>query len=83
MLKLQKQTKAFQEVIAEHKHREEQKHTEVTLGQTIYRSRPVDEIAKQYDSVNGGFATRPKFPEASKLELLLDLYALGGHKKAL
>ena len=43
----------------------------------------VDEISKAFDPINGGFATRPKFPEASKLELLLDIYKLNGNKKAL
>jgi uncharacterized protein YyaL (SSP411 family) len=42
----------------------------------------VVDIAKQFDSVHGGFASRPKFPEASKLELLLDIYKLSGNQKA-
>ena len=42
----------------------------------------VDEIAKQFDNKNGGFSSRPKFPEASKVELLLDIFKLNGNKKA-
>jgi len=40
-------------------------------------------LSKQFDVKNGGFAKRPKFPEASKIALLLDIYALNGNKKAL
>jgi uncharacterized protein YyaL (SSP411 family) len=42
----------------------------------------VQAVAGQYDRKNGGFASRPKFPEASKLELLLDMYALENDKHA-
>ena len=41
------------------------------------------ETKKQFDRTYGGFAKRPKFPEASKLELLLDIYHLYGNKEAL
>jgi len=39
-------------------------------------------IEKQYDEKNGGFASRPKFPEASKLTLLLDIYRLTDSQNA-
>lgn len=43
----------------------------------------VDKIEGQYDKENTGFATgRTKFPEASKLELLLNIYKTTGNKKA-
>ncbi len=45
--------------------------------------RVVDEISAEFDKENGGFASRPKFPEASKIELLLTVYKLNGNKKAL
>jgi len=45
--------------------------------------RVLDEISAEFDKENGGFASRPKFPEASKLELLLSIYKLSGNKKAL
>ncbi len=45
--------------------------------------RVLDEISAEFDKENGGFASRPKFPEASKIELLLDIYKLNGNKKAL
>ena len=43
----------------------------------------LDEISVEFDKVNGGFASRPKFPEASKIELLTDIYKLNGNKKVL
>lgn len=43
----------------------------------------VHDIAAEFDPENGGFASRPKFPEASKLALLIDIYRLSGNKKAL
>jgi len=43
----------------------------------------LEEIFAEFDKENGGFASRPKFPEASKLELLLSIYKLSGNKKAL
>ena len=43
----------------------------------------LDEISVEFDKENGGFASRPKFPEASKIELLIDIYKLNGNKKAL
>ncbi len=43
----------------------------------------VSKIEKQYDKQNSGFATgRTKFPEASKIELLLSIYKITGNKKA-
>jgi uncharacterized protein YyaL (SSP411 family) len=43
----------------------------------------MDEIKEEFDSKNGGFAKKPKFPEASKLALLLDIYKIDGNRKAL
>jgi len=45
-------------------------------------TRTVDNIAKTYDPKNGGFADRPKFPEASKIKLLLTIDRLNGKKEA-
>lgn len=42
----------------------------------------VNEISEEFDQENGGFASRPKFPEASKLELLLSIYKLNQNKQA-
>ncbi len=40
-------------------------------------------IEKQYDKENSGFSTsRTKFPEASKIELLLNIYKTTGDKRA-
>lgn len=46
-------------------------------------NKAIEEIATEFDPKNGGFASRPKFPEASKLALLIDIYKLSGNKKAL
>ncbi len=43
----------------------------------------MQEVEKEFDVSNGGFDTRPKFPEASKIALLLDIYQLYDNKKAL
>ena len=43
----------------------------------------INEVEEEFDSKNGGFAKKPKFPEASKLALLLDIYKINGNKKAL
>jgi len=80
-VKLQQEQKAFQEAIAKHKKTEVQ--TSLKTIQTLkVMGKVVDDIATQFDSTHGGFAKRPKFPEASKLELLLDIYILNGNKKA-
>ncbi len=43
----------------------------------------VQQIAVDFDKTNGGFAKRPKFPEASKIALLLDIYTIDGDREAL
>jgi len=43
----------------------------------------VNAMAKIFDKKHGGFDFRPKFPEASRLALLLDIYKLNGNKEAL
>lgn len=40
-------------------------------------------LEENYDVANGGFGDRPKFPEASKISLLLDIYRINGDPKAL
>ncbi len=42
----------------------------------------VGALEDQYDVENGGFGDRPKFPEASKIALLLDIYQINGNSKA-
>ena len=41
------------------------------------------EMAETYDTTYGGFASRPKYPEASKIALLFTLYRLSGEERAL
>ena len=71
-----------------------EKHTEAKLKGTTKENlkenlslqvmdEAVEEISVEFDKENGGFASRPKFPEASKIALLIDIYKLNGNKKAL
>jgi uncharacterized protein YyaL (SSP411 family) len=76
-VKLQKEQRAFQETIDKHKKVEDNTSVKTKLSTKIM-DKVVADITKQFDSTNGGFASRPKFPEASKLELLLDIYKLSG-----
>jgi len=81
-VKLQKQEGRFQEVIQ--KHQKQAQNTALTVKlSTKILDKVVEDIGTQFDSTNGGFGTRPKYPEASKLELLLDIHRLNGDKKAL
>ncbi len=55
-----------------------------TLELKSLLTQTLNHIEKEYDAENGGFSTaRTKFPEASKIELLLDIYKINGNKKAL
>jgi len=78
--------KQFQTIVKKyskiHKEKNTQKAVKSKLTEEsikIYMS----EVKKQFDPTNGGFSKRPKFPEASKLSLLLDIYALYDNKEAL
>ncbi len=46
-------------------------------------NRFLDKVSSEFDQHNGGFSTRPKFPEASKIALLFDIYKLKGDKQVL
>jgi len=78
---LQKESQALQHAIAKYKS-VATKRTFSIKSSTSIIDKTLLEIATQFDSTHGGFATHPKFPEASKLELLLDIYRLTGHQKA-
>ena len=78
---LQKDKKAFGKSIQKYKKRNKDVSLKNTRSLDI-ANKVVNVIAMQFDVVNGGFAKRPKFPEASKLELLLDIYTLNGNQKA-
>jgi uncharacterized protein YyaL (SSP411 family) len=81
-VKVQKDSQSFSRLIQKYKEIKKQvslkTNTEETLTQNVMK-----QLENQFDSANGGFAFRPKFPEASKLELLLDIYTLEGNTKAL
>ena len=77
--------KKFQVLVTQYKKARKKSH-----DQKVVKTRLTEElvhafmqkIKKQFDSKNGGFYKRPKFPEASKLALLLDIYALYDDKEA-
>lgn len=46
-------------------------------------NRVLDQSKQLFDSEHGGFNKAPKFPQASTLDLLLDLYKITGDKEAL
>ena len=48
-----------------------------------YITRLMTQFKEQYDPLYGGFSRRPKFPETSKILLLLDLYKISGDAAAL
>jgi len=50
---------------------------------SVFIGHIIDQIAAEYDPLNGGFSKRPKFPEASKISLLLDIYKINSSGKAL
>lgn len=78
---LQKDKKVFSKIIDEHKYKEKNTTHKVHLN-TKLMQKVVEEIAEQFDSKNGGFSSRPKFPEASKIELLLNISKLHDDKQA-
>ncbi len=78
-------TSGFQKFIDKHKSniaKEEQKKNLRQISAHKIMTKFVDEVSLEFDKKNGGFSSRPKFPEASKLTLLLDIYKLRGDKKA-
>ena len=81
-VRLQKENKAFADALKLHAKVSPQESLKEKKNSMILDSVVLD-IAKEYDAKNGGFSSRPKFPEASKIELLLDIYKLNGNKQAL
>jgi len=81
-----KKPKAFESLVVQHDKARKKNH-----GQNLVKTKLREDLVHtfmqkvkvQFDSINGGFYKRPKFPEASKLTLLLDIYALYGDKEAL
>ena len=44
--------------------------------------RALKSVAEYYDTIHGGFGDRPKFPESSRIRLLLAIYRLDGSEEA-
>lgn len=78
---LHKKNVSLQKEIARYKNTKQHKPLDLDENDTAMTS-IVSTIAKEYDAKNGGFGTHPKFPEASKLGLLLDIVRLSGNKQA-
>ena len=74
-------TSALKEAIEKHTKKKKQNGLQLDRNDKLVSS-VVSAIAKQYDARNAGFATHPKFPEASKLDLLLDIVKLTDNHKA-
>ena len=56
---------------------------QATKLDTSIINRVLDQAKQLFDSEHGGFNKAPKFPQASTLDLLLDLYKITGDKDAL
>ena len=68
--------------ILQHLNPKEDKIQATKLDESII-GRVLDQARQLFDSKEGGFNKAPKFPQASTLDLLLDLYRLTGEKEAL
>jgi len=68
--------------ILQHLNPKEDKIQATKLDESII-ARVLDQANQLFDSKEGGFNKAPKFPQASTLDLLLDLYRLTGEKEAL
>ena len=79
---LSKEKQAISKAIEKHKKQIETKTFHLPQSTKLINTTMLA-LSKQFDVNNGGFARRPKFPEASKIALLLDIYALNGNEKAL
>jgi len=78
--------KQLQVLLEQHKQAELRGNTKESLKESLnlqVTDKVIQEIAVEFDKKNGGFASRPKFPEASKIALLIDIYKLNGNEKAL
>ncbi len=59
------------------------KPSKTSLATKALITNTLNAIEQQYDKVNGGFSARPKFPEASKIELLINMYKITNNQQAL
>jgi len=76
----------FNRLIDKHKHikgKTEEKKNLKQLSINNIMHNYLKKVSSEFDKNNGGFSSRPKFPEASKIALLLDIFRLKGDKQAL
>jgi len=57
------------------------KYSQVSISQKLI-DKTLEDIASSYDTLHGGFSTRPKFPESSKIALLFDIYTITGNSQS-
>jgi uncharacterized protein YyaL (SSP411 family) len=82
---LQKDTQAFVQAVKEYEVLEKQSRRLLPLEQkelTTLMQKAVDEVMQTFDHVHGGFGFRPKYPEASKIAMLLLIAQITGNKEA-
>ena len=77
--KVEQTARQIEEVLKEY---EKQSFKTTSLDKQIV-DKYIQEIEDGFDNKYHGFSIRPKFPQASKLETLLDIYTLTKNKKAL
>jgi len=70
------------EKVLKHLHPDKEKIQATRLDTSIV-NRTVEHAGLLYDHRFGGFSKSPKFPQASLLDLLLDIHTLNGNKEAL
>ncbi|RUM70775.1 MAG: thioredoxin domain-containing protein, partial [Sulfurovum sp.] len=80
-IKLKEKPKDFSQAILKYKNKKNVQGLRRTIHTKII-DKVLDDIEKQFDTQHGGFARHPKFPEASKVDLLLDIYKLKHNQKA-
>jgi uncharacterized protein YyaL (SSP411 family) len=74
--------KSANSVEIERKRSKEGNYPEVKIDNTILNDF-IKSVSSSYDSKNKGIGQSPKFPHATTLDMLLDIYRLNGDKKAL
>ena len=78
--KIEQSSLEIERILKEYKHSSNKKQVELSLGLV---DKFVKEVELSYDKENHGIGGAPKFPHASTIETLLDIYSTFKDKKAL
>ncbi len=78
--KVEQSSLEIERILKEYKHSSNKKQVELSLGLV---DKFVEEVELSYDKENHGIGGAPKFPHASTIETLLDIYSTFKDKKAL